>query len=111
MTSRIEKGSSISDKYRGYWIGDVWKVIPILRKYRKDLKIHFIDCPPTGVVMISNLDPASSFLETGYFDGLADVDADGGSDYERLKEAIAAVPLLSGRELIASERLSTLIWL
>lgn len=36
------------------WTGDVWKVIEILEKYRKDLKIEKIDAYPTGIACISN---------------------------------------------------------
>src|SRR5947207_1400873 len=39
MTVREDKGSSLSAKYRGYWTGDVWKVVPILKRARPDLKI------------------------------------------------------------------------
>lgn len=49
------------------WTGDVWKVVPILRKYRPDLQIHLLDCPPTGLVMVTGLNPASTVLEENYY--------------------------------------------
>jgi hypothetical protein len=45
-----------------WWTGDVWKMLPILRKYRPDLKLQAVDAAPTGLVLVSNLDPASAVL-------------------------------------------------
>lgn len=50
----------------GAWTGDVWKVVPILRQYRPDLAVHLLDCRPTGLVMVTKLDPASRILENKY---------------------------------------------
>lgn len=44
------------------WTGDVWRVLPILRELRPDLKIEVLDCPPTGLVVVTNLDPRSTRL-------------------------------------------------
>jgi len=51
---------------RGHWTGDVWRIIPILQKFRPDLRIFFVDCPPTGLVLCSNLDPYSTVLADHY---------------------------------------------
>ena len=50
----------------GAWAGDVWKVIPILKKFRPDIKAVMFDCPPTGLVALTNLDPNSSVLSEVY---------------------------------------------
>lgn len=50
----------------GPWTGDVWKLIPILQAYRPDLKLTVLDCRPTGLVCVSNLDPASKVLTQNY---------------------------------------------
>ena len=50
----------------GAWAGDVWKVLPILKRYRPDLKITAFDCPPTGLVACTNLDPNSNVLQDVY---------------------------------------------
>jgi len=50
----------------GVWTGDVWKLVPILRKYRPDLSVQVLDCPPSGLTVISNLDPESKVLEESY---------------------------------------------
>ncbi len=48
----------------GGWTGDVWKMIPVLRKYRPDLRIDVLGCAPTGLVLVSNLSPRSRVLTT-----------------------------------------------
>lgn len=51
-----------------WWTGDVWKVVPILRKYRPDLKIIITDSSPTGLVFVTNLDPTNTVLRDNYHD-------------------------------------------
>ena len=51
-----------------FWTGDVWKLLPILKKYRPDLRLHVLDCPPTGLVAITRVDPASRILTDCYYD-------------------------------------------
>lgn len=48
------------------WTGDVWKLIPILMEYRPDLRITVLDAAPTGVVLVSGLDPKSKILDKKY---------------------------------------------
>jgi hypothetical protein len=48
------------------WTGDVWKLIPILQEYRPKLKITVLDCKPTGLVLISGLEPKNTVLAKNY---------------------------------------------
>jgi hypothetical protein len=57
---------------KGPWTGDVWKLIPILRKYRPDLKLTVLSCRPTGLVLVSKLDPDNKSLKKNYDQILAD---------------------------------------
>jgi hypothetical protein len=52
----------------GSWTGDVWKLLPILREYRPDLRLHVLDCPPSGLVAITQVDPASRVLADRYYE-------------------------------------------
>jgi hypothetical protein len=52
----------------GWWTGDVWKVVSILREYRPDLRIIPVDVIPTGSIVVSNLDPSSTRLSDAYFE-------------------------------------------
>jgi hypothetical protein len=56
----------------GAWAGDVWKILPILKRYRPDLKIVAFDCPPTGLVACTNLDPTSTALRDAYDQAVAE---------------------------------------
>lgn len=48
------------------WTGDVFKVLFALRKWRKDLKIMPLDSEPTGLGLVTNLNPESTILEENY---------------------------------------------
>ena len=45
-----------------FWSGDVWRLVVLLKKYRRDLQVCTIAAPPTGLVAIRNLDPSSRFI-------------------------------------------------
>lgn len=45
------------------WTGDVWKVIFCLLQYRPELKISILGAKPSGLALVSNLDPHNSTLE------------------------------------------------
>jgi tetratricopeptide (TPR) repeat protein len=44
------------------WSGDVWRLIVLLKKNRPDLLIHTIATAPTGLAVIQNLNPESTYL-------------------------------------------------
>ncbi len=48
------------------WTGDVWKIVPILRRYRPDLDIRTVDCPPSGLMIVTELDPDNTVLADAY---------------------------------------------
>ncbi|WP_375689086.1 class I SAM-dependent methyltransferase [Pseudooceanicola sp. LIPI14-2-Ac024] len=54
------------------WTGDVWKLVPILKRFRPDLQLEVLDCPPTGLVLISDLDPGSRVLAEAMEDIVAE---------------------------------------
>ena len=43
---QFEPGDSSEGDTAGWWTGDVWKLLSILREYRPDLRLHVLDCPP-----------------------------------------------------------------
>lgn len=69
MTTR-EEADKLRHRSRhpDWWTGDVWKVPAILQKYRPDLQIYALDAEPTGLILITNLDPQSTVLSRGYFE-------------------------------------------
>ena len=48
------------------WSGDVWKMVPILRRYRPDLDFAVLDPRPSGLGMVSGLDPRNTVLADAY---------------------------------------------
>jgi hypothetical protein len=94
----------------GYWTGDVWKVLPALNAWRKDLQILVTDAPPTGLVIISNLDPGNTVIEDNYskiIGELAKIDL---SDYGvgKLHEECRIIPTSN---LMTIEDLAPYFWL
>lgn len=57
-----------ASRHPDYWAGDVWKLVPILRRWRPDLKMLVTDAAPTGLVFVTNLDPGNDVLEKAYFE-------------------------------------------
>ncbi len=49
-----------------FWTGDVWKVLPILIQSRPDLSITYVPCMPSGLLLITRLDPSSTVLNSQY---------------------------------------------
>ncbi len=45
-----------------HWCGDVWQIVPCLRKYRPDLTIITIPTYPSGLTIVMGLDPYSTVL-------------------------------------------------
>jgi hypothetical protein len=51
---------------KGWWTGDVWRCALLLKRRRPDLRIRALDAPPTGLVLVTNLDPNSTLLREHY---------------------------------------------
>jgi capsular polysaccharide biosynthesis protein len=81
----------VADRQRrsAFWTGDVWKLVLCLRKYRPDLELAVVDVPPSGLGIVTRLDPASAVLRERYTEicqeyvNLAFSDL-GGSKHEKL---------------------------
>lgn len=67
MTEREHRPDERPDAAtRHWWTGDVWKLLPILSEYRPDIRMVLVDAPPTGLVILTGLDPASRRLRDAY---------------------------------------------
>ena len=51
---------------RGVRSGDVWKLLVALKEFRPDLTISTIEAPPTGLGLVTGLDPTSRVLWDRY---------------------------------------------
>ena len=62
----IRGGEDEPEAQRDFWTGDVWKVVVALKKHRPDLHVFYLDCPPTGLVIVTNLDSGNRQLDVHY---------------------------------------------
>lgn len=58
----LDEITSLRDRITAFWAGDVWKVILCLKKYRPDLEVNVVKTFPTGLGVITGLDPSSTLL-------------------------------------------------
>ena len=77
------------DRRFNAWCGDVYKIVPILRRYRPDLEVSvfetFIGAYRKGLLVVSGIDPSNNTLETQY-DQIAAEIADGTFDVGSITE-------------------------
>ncbi len=45
-----------------FWTGDVWRIFPVLARFRPDLSLTVVGCIPSGLGIVRKLDPASDIL-------------------------------------------------
>jgi len=50
----------------GWWTGDVWRCALLLKRCRPDLRMTVVDASPTGLMLVTNLDPCSTMLTQDY---------------------------------------------
>jgi tetratricopeptide (TPR) repeat protein len=62
----LDRLSAERERHTGFWSGDIWRLILILRRYRPDLQVQTLALPPTGLGMVRGLDPTSCVLADNY---------------------------------------------
>lgn len=77
------------------WTGDVYKVIPFLRKHRPDLEIRIFDIKMKGMAVITNLNPGDRRVQKNLVRHEAALAGDGlaYSNIEELRAALAPEPV------------------
>jgi hypothetical protein len=92
-----------------WWAGDVWKAIAILLKYRKDLRVLALNAPPTGLILVTNLNPYCETLAARYFDVVAEFRdlslSEYGDEYRKL------LSLVDTKTLSTADVVSLSFWL
>lgn len=91
------------------WAGDVWKLLPILREHRPDLRLSVFDAQPTGLVFVTGLDPASRVLPERY-EAIVARYMDRDITEEGVSAFVARQGLLPTAEGLAPGRLRGMIW-
>ena len=62
----IDAETSAREQTSMIWSGDVWKVVVALRRHRQDLTVTTVDVEPTGLAIVSGLDPNNTVLFDRY---------------------------------------------
>ncbi len=62
----IDEASAARVRTTRQWTGDVWKLVPCLKEFRPDLNISTVKAPPSGLCVVTGLDPTSRVLESRY---------------------------------------------
>ncbi|WP_455235421.1 tetratricopeptide repeat protein [Thiogranum longum] len=62
----LDRLTSSRTRTTEYWSGDVWKLIPCLRKYRPDLSVITIATKPTGLGLVTGLHADNTILNDCY---------------------------------------------
>lgn len=60
----------------------MWKTVVALRRYRPDLSVVTADVAPTGLAIVTGLDPTNEVLFDRYDEIVADIDQLGWADLE-----------------------------
>ena len=112
MARRVENDSAgmAVTRHEGWWTGDVWKVIVALRKHRPALRVLPVAAGPTGLLLLTNLEPGSRILEERYFDILEDFRAPDPS-HEALRQYVSSLELVPTTELERPEDIARYFWL
>ncbi|HLY53043.1 MAG TPA: class I SAM-dependent methyltransferase [Steroidobacteraceae bacterium] len=58
----LDERTAQREQVTGFWSGDVWRLLLLLRTQRPDLTVRTIAAPPTGLGIVLNPDPGSCVL-------------------------------------------------
>lgn len=62
-TIPLTSATSTSQRKTGFYSGDAWKIVPCLRSLRPDLHLVTLPAAPTGLTVVTGLNPASRTLQ------------------------------------------------
>jgi glycosyltransferase involved in cell wall biosynthesis len=70
-TVPLDEVTQRPDRQKQFYTGDVWKTVLCLKHYRPDLDIFTIATPPSGLTLVTGLDPTSRVLADRYEEAVA----------------------------------------
>ena len=110
MARRQEIGPDTvrSERYPDWWTGDVWKVLAALRKFRPELTVKILDAWPTGLGLVTGLDPQSTVLSDNYQQIVAEFRSMTDAD---LVAFIRSVEMTRTTEFVSYEDTAKYFWL
>ena len=98
----LDRATSSRERRTGFWSGDVWKIVPILRRHRPDLEAFVIPAYPTGLAVVTRLDPKSTVLPERFDEIVAEWRSVEWDESHR-----AAMPLVSNDAAAVMSRIKT----
>ncbi len=90
----IDAVTSARERTTMVWSGDVWKAIVALRRFRPDLTIQAVDVAPTGMAIITGLDPPNRVLHEHLDEILESVNHLTFDDYLADRDGLLSYPTL-----------------
>jgi len=92
-TVPLDEPTQRRERETTFWTGDVWKTVLALKHYRPDLDIFTIAAAPTGLTVVTGLDPSSRVLADAYDDAVRRfIDVPFTEVENRLDDAFTIVP-------------------
>ena len=90
----IDEVTAARERTTAVWSGDVWKTVVALRRFRPDLNVVVADVEPTGLAIVTGLDPTNTVLFDRYDEIVAEIDELGWADVESAdrSELLGLVP-------------------
>lgn len=76
----IDEATAARERTTAIWSGDVWKTIVALRRFRPDLHVVVADVEPTGLAIVTGLDPTNTMVFDRYNEIVAEIDQLGWAD-------------------------------
>ncbi len=111
IASRVQSHAHSAAAHRaGWWAGDVWRTSMLLQRSRPDLQMTVLDSMPTGLVLITNLDPNNNVLSKNYAQ-LVQQMLDWDLEEIGTTELFAEMRVVSASKLQTNEDISQRFWL
>ena len=76
----IDEVTAERERTTAVWSGDVWKTVVALRRFRPDLRVVVADVEPTGLAIVTGLDPTNTLVFDRYDEIVAEIDQLGWAD-------------------------------
>lgn len=70
----IDEVTAARERTTAVWSGDVWKTVVALRRFRPDLSVVTADVEPTGLAIVTQLDPTNRVLFDRFDEIVNDID-------------------------------------
>ena len=76
----IDEVTAARERTTAVWSGDVLKTVVALRRVRPDLRVVVADVEPTGLAIVTGLDPTNTLVFDRYDEIVAEIDQLGWAD-------------------------------